>query len=149
MGISTYYRGNVKSKEANASVQQMNMNWQDHKRMVSFVEWCPTGFKVGIDPQPIFMKYKYPRDPNDIYMSRSISSVVIVGNNTGISRMFNERFIKKYDLMYSQKAFVHWYLKEGMEEGQFDEAREDLKFLEMDYLDVLCEQDTEDQEDKC
>merc|ERR1719450_836393 len=30
-----------------------------------------------------------------------------------------------FDLMYAKRAFVHWYVGEGMEEGEFSEARED------------------------
>jgi len=48
--------------------------------------------------------------------------------------------------MYSQRAFVHWYVGEGMEEGEFAEAREDLGFLEKDYLDVLNEQPTDNEQ---
>ncbi len=72
---------------------------------------------------------------------------MINSNNTGISRLFRDRISKKYDLMYSQRAFVHWYVGEGMEEGEFAEAREDLGFLEKDYLDVLSEQATDDEDD--
>ena len=28
----------------------------------------------------------------------------------------------KFDLMYVKRAFVHWYVGEGMEEGEFSEA---------------------------
>merc|ERR1712083_1084571 len=47
MAISVNYRGDVKSKEANATVQ-----WLKTNKKVSFVEWCPTGFKVGLNEVP-------------------------------------------------------------------------------------------------
>merc|ERR1711971_1302017 len=110
-------------------------------KKVTFVEWVPTGFKVGLNEVPAARVGDY--DETALFDR----NVVMIGNNTAVSRVFSERISKKYDLMYSQRAFVHWYVGEGMEEGEFAQAREDLGFLEKDYLDVLSEQMTDDSYD--
>jgi len=132
MALSLNFRGPINSKDASGVVQ-----WLKTNKKCTFVEWCPTGVKVGLnDEAPAVL------EEDDI--APAAKNAVLIGNNTAISRVFSERLSKKYDMMYSQRAFVHWYVGEGMEEGEFAEAREDLGFLEKDYLDVLSEQATDD-----
>merc|ERR1712072_870359 len=80
-------------------------------------------------------------------MAEAPNNAVMIGNNIAVNRVFTERLSKKYDMMYSQRAYVHWYVGEGMEEGEFSEAREDLGFLEKDYLDVITEQASDEEEE--
>ena len=74
-------------------------------------------------------------------------AVCNVSNNTSIVDAW-ARLDRKFDLMYSKRAFVHWYVGEGMEEGEFTEARSDLAALERDYREIAAEDVLSDNDDQ-
>merc|ERR1711974_235949 len=89
------YRGDVVPKDVNAAIATIKT-----KRTIQFVDWCPTGFKVGISYQPSCQEVTWPRSsvpsaccptpqlllrPGLVLTTNSISCTPNVPSSTGMS----------------------------------------------------------------
>ena len=73
-----------------------------------------------------------------------IRALCMLSNTTAIATAW-KRLDYKFDLMFAKRAFVHWFIGEGMEEGEFVEARDDLSTLEKDYEEMGLEFNDSDE----
>ncbi|BHF84084.1 Tubulin alpha-1C chain [Sparganum proliferum] len=123
MATALLFRGQIPIQEINSSIDTIKK-----RGLIGLVDWCPTGFKIGVVPNlPVFIKAsgigKTNRQLTTLYNSTLIVSPLKAN-------------LHKFRVLLSKKAFLHWYLQEGMEQGEFQECMEDVKNILQDYLFV-------------
>ncbi|OON18620.1 Tubulin/FtsZ family, GTPase domain protein, partial [Opisthorchis viverrini] len=117
------FRGSITPIEAINAVSALK---GDRMSRARFVDWCPTGFKIGVNFAP-------PIQPNTMQtISLRNNSLSMIAGNLAIRDVWTG-VGRRFDQLYEKRAYVHWYVAEGMEEGEFTLAREVIQQLVEDY----------------
>jgi tubulin beta len=106
--VSVHFRGRMSSKE----VDEQMLNIQA-RNTSNFVEWIPNNVKSSIcDLLPRGLKM----------------GSTFIGNTTAFRELFT-RVANEFSKMYARRAFINWYVNEGLETVEFDEARSNMTDL--------------------
>ena len=134
LACSLHYRGHVLSKDIGAAIGTIKT-----KRTIQFVDWCPTGFKCGVSRHTGAVL-------GSGLMEAPMRSASLLSNSTAVQSVF-AGCVDRFDLLFAKRAFVHWFVNEGMEEGDFSEASESVRALLKDYEEIAIDTPVEDTED--
>ena len=92
MACCLLYRGDVVPKDVNAAIATIKT-----KKSIQFVDWCPTGFKVGINYQP-------PTAVPGGDLAKVHRAVCMLSNTTAIAEAWS-RLNHKFDRVSLSQAF--------------------------------------------
>jgi len=112
LAASCIFRGNLATKDVDDKMLQVQ-----NKHAEAFVPWIPNNIKSSIcNVAPKGMKM----------------SGTFIANSTAVQDLF-KRIGTQFSHMFRKKAFLHWYIAEGMEEMEFTEAESNLNDLILEY----------------
>ena len=85
---------------------------------LNIVDWCPTGVKVAMHAVP-------PMKPvPESCIAESPINLTMIINGTVTTQRALQIINAQFSRLYERRCFVHWFVGEGMEEGEFMEASE-------------------------
>ncbi|KAM9819525.1 tubulin beta-1 chain-like isoform 1-T5 [Syngnathus typhle] len=130
LGVAAIFRGSMSMQELDE--QMLNVQ---NKNSSDFNKWIPNNVITGV---------------SDIPPYGHKMAATFIGNNTAIQELF-KRISEQFTAMFRRKAFLHWYVGEGMDEMEFTEAVSNMNDLVSEYQkyqEAIEEEEEEDEEEE-
>jgi len=122
MCCSVLYRGSLSVKDMHACLNKI-------RSQNVFVSWMPTGFKTSLT------NTGYAAPPG-FRLDRVPQCVSKLSNHTAMGHVF-EVMQERMNVMLSKRAYIHWYLDEGMNQQQFKDVNDVVSALIGIYDDCI------------
>jgi len=90
---------------------------------IPFASWIPKSFGIG------FVTAEFRRQPEDCWYRMPEKTLLKLSNHSNIFGVMDD-VISGFEKMYSNRCFVSFYVREGMEEGEFSEALETVQSIQ-------------------
>ena len=94
MATTIIYRGDIVPKYVGHAVSSIKT-----ERVIRFVDWCPTGFRCGINYNPSLVL------PGGDLLAPQREAIML-SNTTAIAEVF-ARNLEKADKLFDRKAYLH------------------------------------------
>jgi len=123
---ATIFRGKMSANEAEHTLSDFQ-----RKNSAQFVEWIPDNVSVTMCTVPPVGQQQ---------------AATCLANSTSVQELF-KRTLSQFAVMYKRRAFLHWYIGEGMDAMEFSEAEsnaQDLISEYQQYQEATLEGDEED-----
>ena len=119
VGSMLSYRGDVNYSEVVKLYPEI-------REKFSFSDFTLPSFLWSVDRNPCF---EYPQ------LGQPNQSLFLIDNNSAFVNKL-EYYNKRFDELYYRRAYVHWFVGDGLEEWQNSRAREDVEAIKQDYEDI-------------
>lgn len=127
------FRGDVQHGDVIAPVAVMSKH-------LHVVDWAPCGLQTVISPRAPFA---VPGGD----LARVSKACCALSNSTAVVQVF-AHVGRRFDVLHAKKAFQWHFHGQGMESGEFEEAMENLRLAEKDYVEDAVETAEAEEEEE-
>eukprot|EP01022_Parablepharisma_sp_SALTPOND_P019425 TRINITY_DN330_c0_g1_i1.p1 TRINITY_DN330_c0_g1~~TRINITY_DN330_c0_g1_i1.p1 ORF type:complete len:495 (-),score=22.84 TRINITY_DN330_c0_g1_i1:148-1458(-) len=136
LGSTLLYRGGVNIEDAHSTMSTLTD--------LHYAPFIKNKYGWQIRPKNTMIDDK---KPGTALSQKSPFDMLMLANNSCVSSSI-KNISTKFDKLYAKRAYVHWYVGEGMSESGFMiEGRDRVEVLLDDYKEICQEEINEDEEE--